>query len=105
MTLFGGKNKRSGNCTIDINNMSDSGGTMFNVTAKNCKDWADTVNKNKFSVLLTEIAERARAGKYMVRVRNLSKEFEKKLTDRNFIVTKSKVIGYDPHDIYFIIWK
>jgi len=106
MTLFGGESKHSdSNYAIDVNNMADSSGTMFNVTAKNCKDWADTVNKNKFSTLLTEIAEKSRSGKYMLKVRNLPESFKDELIKRNFIVIKGKTIGFDTHTFHFIIWK
>ena len=106
MALFGGKNKRSdNNCAIDINDMASCNGVMFNMTAKNCKDWADAVNKNKFSTLLTEIAEKSRAGKYMLKVRNLPESFKDELIKRNFIITEGKTIGFDTHTFHLIIWK
>lgn len=80
--------------------------TIFNVTAKGCKDWADAINKDKFSELLTDIAEAARSGKYMLRLNNLPGNYKEKLEARGFIVTKSnppKVSPIKPR--YYIWWK
>ena len=60
--------------------------TMFRVTAANCKQWADLVNKDKYGVLLEEIATEARAGKYTMYYNDLPEVFKDKLEADGFTV-------------------
>ncbi len=67
--------------------MSTSG-TIFKVTAQNCKEWADLANNDGYERLLEVVANAARNGNYSVVIDKISPDSKSKLSDAGFLVVK-----------------